>query len=387
MKTSLLLSFLVLSFAVRASSQNCSSASMNLDCSPSGACRQTVPCGTVNAENILNTSVTQTYEDVCRNNNNRNIYLDVFSSNTGAGQCTYDAVNVPCGGSGQPACAFAVVNCPPVFSPNVTPATGPADYNRFYNRTYGSTINDNGANPGCNLGSGVFTQDFKQCAGVACQTCSCNACTGQCSPAGCSCPIIMDVLGEGIHLTSLDEGVWFDFNNNGKPMHLAWTDPKYRNAFLALDRNHNSKIDGVQELFGALTQPQITTTAGKPNGWTALAIYDTPAYGGSGDGVIDSKDAIYSQLLLWIDANHDGISQPNELHHLAELNVTAIELKYDGRNSYTDQYGNRFQSQGLVDIGPAGSDALSPDAPAWDVVLRAASPQTTNGATPNCVPH
>ena len=111
MKTSLLLSFLVLSFAVRASSQNCSSASMNLDCSPSGACRQTVPCGTVNAENILNTSVTQTYEDVCRNNNNRNIYLDVFSSNTGAGQCTYDAVNVPCGGSGQPACAFAVVNC------------------------------------------------------------------------------------------------------------------------------------------------------------------------------------------------------------------------------------------------------------------------------------
>jgi len=200
----------------------------------------------------------------------------------------------------------------------------------------------------------------------------------------------MDVFKEGIHLTSLDNGVLFDFNNDGKPLRMAWTDPNYRNAFLALDRNNNGKIDGIQELFGGLTQPQAKTI-GRPNGWLALAIYDTPVYGGNGDGVIDAKDAIYSQLLLWIDGNHDGVSQPNELHHLAELGVTAIELKYDSTKSYTDQYGNRFQSESFVDVGPVLSDVQFPDAEAWDVVLRAESPasQTVNSSTqitPDCIP-
>ncbi len=214
--------------------------------------------------------------------------------------------------------------------------------------------------------------------------CTCNPCTGFCTPTGCSCPIAIDVFNEGMHFTSLQRGVPFDFNGNGKPLFMAWTDRNYHNAWLALDRNHNGRIDSAQELFGYPTQPQVPGPT--PNGWLALAVYDEPAYGGNGDGVIDAKDAIYPELLLWIDANHDGISQPNEVHHLAELSVTSIELKYKDGNSYTDNNGNQFKFESFVDVGPIGDDRLYPDRQAWDVVLKAVDGGAASTPIPLCIP-
>jgi trimeric autotransporter adhesin len=58
-----------------------------------------------------------------------------------------------------------------------------------------------------------------------------------------------------------------------------------------------------------------------------LAVYDDPENGGNDNGFIDPGDAIYSKLLLWIDENHDGISQPSELKHLSDLGVSRIDLQ------------------------------------------------------------
>ena len=53
-------------------------------------------------------------------------------------------------------------------------------------------------------------------------------------------------------------------------------------------------------------------------GFNALAAYDLLANGGNGDGRIDSNDAIYPKLLVWVDLNHNGISESGELISLQQ---------------------------------------------------------------------
>lgn len=104
------------------------------------------------------------------------------------------------------------------------------------------------------------------------------------------------------------------------------------------------QIDSGSELFGNYTAQQPSDN---PNGFLALAEFDKPANGGSGDGLIDYRDAVFARLLLWTDDNHNGISEPGELHSLAEFGITVIDLRYH-MNSWKDSYGNVFRFKGRI---------------------------------------
>jgi len=120
-------------------------------------------------------------------------------------------------------------------------------------------------------------------------------------------PIILDLDGSGYQLTSIDRGVSFDFYNDGKPVQVSWTAKGTNSGWLVLDRNGNGVIDNGWELFSSVT-PQAGP-AGSHLGFKALATYDTPRYGGNGDGWLDASDAIYSKLRVWVDRNHNGVSE------------------------------------------------------------------------------
>src|SRR5205807_780306 len=76
-------------------------------------------------------------------------------------------------------------------------------------------------------------------------------------PAPSCSPIIIDTTGEGFHLTSAVDGVWFDIRGNGHPVHIAWTAEWSRNAFLALDYKESRRTDefGNQFQFRAKVNP------------------------------------------------------------------------------------------------------------------------------------
>lgn len=143
----------------------------------------------------------------------------------------------------------------------------------------------------------------------------------------CTSPLVLDLDGDGRILTTGSEyGVEFDINGDGTPDSIGWLAKDSGDGFLWLDLNLNGTVDDGGELFGSSTLLPNGTFA--DNGFEALAVYDAPEFGGDGDGLITRSDLIWHRLRIWVDRNHDGISQRRESHPLEAHGVVAIDLTY-----------------------------------------------------------
>lgn len=130
-------------------------------------------------------------------------------------------------------------------------------------------------------------------------------------------PLALDLDGDGVQMVTPWEGVDFDINADGIRERVAAL--VGQDAFLALDRNENGKIDNGGELFG--------DQHGARHGFAELARFDE-----NKDGVIDARDAVYKNLLLY--------NQGRETRSLMEAKIQSISLQYLNVEQYSA--GNRI---------------------------------------------
>lgn len=105
--------------------------------------------------------------------------------------------------------------------------------------------------------------------------------------------------------TISDQKWFFDIDADGKKEEIS--ELAKGNAFLAMDKNDNGKIDDGSELFG--------TKSG--NGFKDLAAYDEDK-----NGWIDENDSVYNKLKIWVK-DADG---NDKLMDLKQGDVGAIYL-------------------------------------------------------------
>jgi hypothetical protein len=128
---------------------------------------------------------------------------------------------------------------------------------------------------------------------------------------------MLDLNGDGVQTLAQSAGVKFDLLADGTPVQSGWVSPQ--DGLLALDRNHDGRINDGSELFGSSTR--LADGSRAADGYQALRQLDS-----NGDGVISSADAAFADLRVWVDANANALSESGELRSLASLHIADIQL-------------------------------------------------------------
>ncbi len=143
-------------------------------------------------------------------------------------------------------------------------------------------------------------------------------------------PLVLDLAGDGIDLRSVRDGATFDIAGTGRAVQTAFVQGD--DAFLFRDTNGDGLLTDGRELFG--------DQEGDAHGFAELARHDDNA-----DGVIDARDAIWSELRLYQDLDGDGQVGADETRTLGAAGVSSLGLAYQDA-SQTDRHGNRIAQSG-----------------------------------------
>ncbi len=193
------------------------------------------------------------------------------------------------------------------------------------------------------FGSGYRRAFRNSLTEVRSAVCSVDDTTGQVSP------LVVDLSGKGITFTDPSKTFTrFDFHRDS--LLTAWIDNPQDVAFVGYDANENGFIDSVDELFGDRTQ----RLNGEPyaDGFQALSMHDS-----NGDKMIDSSDPIFSHLLLWKDANKNGVSDEGELSPLSNA-ISSLSLVADGERYFEGAHGSFAFGKSSVDMKDGSKRAM-----------------------------
>ncbi len=154
-------------------------------------------------------------------------------------------------------------------------------------------------------------------------------------------PLILDLGGDGIDLSSAEEGVEFDMDGDGVKTQTGFI--RGDDALLFVDEYGDGMVHDGRQLFG--------NTDGHANGFEKLAAHDD-----NGDGVIDRNDAIWDSLKVWVEKTADGVTTEGETMSLEEAGVESINVGYenvredDGKGNLIGQTGTFTRADGTTGL-------------------------------------
>lgn len=140
-------------------------------------------------------------------------------------------------------------------------------------------------------------------------------------------PVAIDLNGDGIHYTNLDEArVLFDINGDGVRDLLSWTAAD--DGLIVFDKDGDGCIEALDEvsflsyLLGARTDLE------------GLKGFDS-----DGDGHLTARDDRWSRFGVWQDINQDGVCDPGEFKSLDAWGICRLDLS---SNEMMDQVGDVY---------------------------------------------
>jgi len=144
-----------------------------------------------------------------------------------------------------------------------------------------------------------------------------------------------------VEFTSPKDGVNFDIQQFGFPQRVAWTKADANIGWLVRGTN----IKSTEQMFGDMSlqaEPRVPNE--EASGYRALRLYDS-----DGDLKITPTDAIWVELNLWFDRNHNGVAETDELESLDDAGVGSISLQYDTIGK-RDRYGTTLHFRSEVQL-------------------------------------
>ena len=159
-------------------------------------------------------------------------------------------------------------------------------------------------------------------------------------------PLVLDLDGDGVETTSVENGTHFDHDGNDFAEKSGWVGSD--DGLLVRDINGNGVIDDGTELFG--NNSVLSSGQKAKNGFEALADLDT-----NNDGLFNSSDAEWNNVKVWKDANGNGIVDEGELLTLEQVGVAGINVDYKPSTTVDDN-GNEHKQTGTF-IKTDGSTA------------------------------
>ncbi len=169
-------------------------------------------------------------------------------------------------------------------------------------------------------------------------------------------PLLLDLSGNGVHMTDIRDGVLFDMDNSGTLKRSGWADSN--TGILVID-DGSGQIKNASQMFSEYYggKAGINGAAGEKkfkDGFGALASEDA-----NKDGVVDERDPIWSQLRVWVDGTHDAKVDAGELKTLAELGITQINVRASNKTEVRD--GNKVVASGSFTINGKTQEVLAVD--------------------------